>query len=989
MKAKLRLFLLFFCLLPMALLAEEEKTYWGTWESSSDIIINKDQYSNQDIIFFNYSEGKRGYRVYTVKGLSWIAKITNDGLICQDGKESTQYYPNKAGFEDCEILLDNTVSNKFNLSAHYWKPIGNSSHPFKGVFNGAGCCITGLKINECSKNDMLYLGLFGYIKGAYIVELGIEIDKEGISGNVEATNRGLNIGGVAGYMISSSISSCYVHGEPGSMMKGNSAGSASIGGIAGYAKDDNNQIIYCYTMIDLTAGETGNYAIGGIIGDNFGSVTSCYALGTINCTNQTEETYAGGIVGYNWEGYLQNNLALNKGGIQIADEAKKTVFAARIGINEDGYMDNNYASANFRITGQENVSEDYENGILTKTDDNMEDLLGIQNLENSAWTYATDEGFLCLRDIDTENQPVTKLDRNIYVYGPLTLKDDLTATDMIRINYKTGSGWQVVDEDGKRIHSFNGEIAGGSITKGLFATGGTNTEPARVLNIIGDTKIETTENEALYVDSLLYLNVENGVNLNVKGKGGLYINEKAMLYLSQPGLKTRASDGITFEGTGSNGVHNYGKFYIDVNNLAIISSDDKYSTVGLANYNNIIYRGGSLKVEGVYSALGNGEDASFIAENLSSEDNIEFIAKNHVIINLGTINLEGDFNCSIKGDEQGILNAANSVFKIKEAKVTVESGGEYCISNKGDFSVDNNAVLNLVNKDEDKLIEDSQNQTPITVSPGSAIVKASSASNLPSPYALTYTSPSDGILSIVDKDGIVLESGVKINAGSTLYFQVKGNTRKIQYFVFSPKLGGRANKITPDINGKCVYTMQASDIEVSILFENNSNPTPDPAPTVYYTVTLPAVEGAMLDPGAGDYDVESWSTFRFYLTLAPEYDQSQPIVTTDRGETIAPRQSDGAYLVKYVRTDVAITIDGIVKNPDPVANDAVDADNITIRRTADGLLIHVPSPEALTLYTFAGTLVRTIHLPAGDTRIDVPTGTYIVRVGTKVEKVII
>lgn len=102
-------------------------------------------------------------------------------------------------------------------------------------------------------------------------------------------------------------------------------------------------------------------------------------------------------------------------------------------------------------------------------------------------------------------------------------------------------------------------------------------------------------------------------------------------------------------------------------------------------------------------------------------------------------------------------------------------------------------------------------------------------------------------------------------------------------------------------------------------------PELEPEPTVYYTVTLPFVEGAVTDPVAGDYDVESWSTFRFYLTIDTAYSQSQPVVTTSRGETLQPRTSDGAYLLKYVRTDVEVYIDGILLNSPPVANEPIRA----------------------------------------------------------------
>ena len=165
---------------------------------------------------------------------------------------------------------------------------------------------------------------------------------------------------------------------------------------------------------------------------------------------------------------------------------------------------------------------------------------------------------------------------------------------------------------------------------------------------------------------------------------------------------------------------------------------------------------------------------------------------------------------------------------------------------------------------------------------------------------------------------------------------------------------------------------------------------PPYVPPVYYTVTLPAVEGAVTDPVAGDYEVESWSTFRFYLTLDEDYNQSQPVVTTSRGDVISPRSSDGAYLVKYVRTDVAITISGVVKNPDPVANAELHTGSTITAR--DGLLlITTDRPSEAQVIALTGQLIRSLALPSGTTRIDgLADGIYIVRLndGT-VQKVIV
>lgn len=170
-----------------------------------------------------------------------------------------------------------------------------------------------------------------------------------------------------------------------------------------------------------------------------------------------------------------------------------------------------------------------------------------------------------------------------------------------------------------------------------------------------------------------------------------------------------------------------------------------------------------------------------------------------------------------------------------------------------------------------------------------------------------------------------------------------------------------------------------------------STPDPEPEPTpTYYTVTLPSVEGAATDPVAGSYDVESWSTFRFYLTLADDYNQSVPIVTTSRGEVIEPRTSDGAYLVKYVRTDVTLSIDGVVKNPPPVAN--AELQSGTRIFTRDGsIFITTDRPAEAQVFALTGQLIRTLALPAGETRLDPLTdGIYIVRLsdGT-VQKVVV
>lgn len=164
------------------------------------------------------------------------------------------------------------------------------------------------------------------------------------------------------------------------------------------------------------------------------------------------------------------------------------------------------------------------------------------------------------------------------------------------------------------------------------------------------------------------------------------------------------------------------------------------------------------------------------------------------------------------------------------------------------------------------------------------------------------------------------------------------------------------------------------------------NPVPDPTP-VYYTVTLPALEGATTDPVAGDYEVESWSSFRFYLTLDKDYDQSVPVVTTSRGETIEPRTSDGAYIIKYVRTPVAISIAGIQKNTD-VANETIEA-GVKVWTEPSALCLETDRTEEVRIVTVSGSTVAVFEAKPGLNRRALAPGLYIIQTPRKVCKVIV
>ena len=254
-------------------------------------------------------------------------------------------------------------------------------------------------------------------------------------------------------------------------------------------------------------------------------------------------------------------------------------------------------------------------------------------------------------------------------------------------------------------------------------------------------------------------------------------------------------------------------------------------------------------------------------------------------------------------------------------------------------------------------------------------------------HILHIVSPTGGTLKVTDKDGIELSDGSKIVSGTllTLSYTESPNYR------FSEYLSGSSADNLRTLSGNTIQISDA-DLYLSARF-NYEDPTPPPPPApIYYSVFLPGVEGAVTDPVAGTYDVESWSTFRFYLTLDADYDESQPVVTTSRGETLQPRTSDGAYLLKYVRTDVEVYIDGILLNPPPVANEPIRAAAPEPEIWSEDACLCIRLPEGLLtspvrIFTAEGRLLDSFRSTPGLNRRQLPTGIYIVQVGKTARKV--
>ena len=161
-----------------------------------------------------------------------------------------------------------------------WTPVGDSTTPFKGTFDGDGHKITGLKITSGS-----YIGLFGYVgEGATIKDVNL------VGANVFGVKRvGALIGQIKG---NATVSNCTV--DSTSHVTGSDS---NTGGLIGEATGNiavNLDYLTNHAAVENTAGANSRAA--GIIAQ----VTRGANVTISNCENRgpikTSNGYAGGIV---------------------------------------------------------------------------------------------------------------------------------------------------------------------------------------------------------------------------------------------------------------------------------------------------------------------------------------------------------------------------------------------------------------------------------------------------------------------------------------------------------------------------------------------------------------------------------------------------------------------------------------------------------------------------------------------------------------------
>ena len=266
------------------------------------------------------------------------------------------YTPIFTAEELTNISLDGKymLFNDLTLNGTEWTPIGTSSNPFTGTFDGNGHKISNFKVT----GSVQYAGLFGYSKGT-ITNLGIEEFSIDVAYTSSTNQDSSHVGGLVGYN-SGTITNCYATGSVSTVSK------------SSFISTSN------YTYNSVFAG--------GLVGSNYGIIKDCYATGAVISTSGSTSnskfssshsscySYAGGLVGVNGKSitncYATGNVSSAPGGYTntFGDYSYYSYsYAGGLVCSNSGSILNCYATGNVISSSSYEESECYAGGLVGKT----------------------------------------------------------------------------------------------------------------------------------------------------------------------------------------------------------------------------------------------------------------------------------------------------------------------------------------------------------------------------------------------------------------------------------------------------------------------------------------------------------------------------------------------------------------------------------------------------------------------------------------------
>ncbi len=313
-------------------------------------------------------------------------------------------------FDDLMTIDDNAT----NLAAEYvlqadldlngetFAPLGTSSAPFTGSFDGNGYTIDGLTID----NTGTCIGLFGYTEGAEITDVTLT------NVDIDVTYAGgMRVGALVGEAHDTIVSDCSSSSESSNGISITCTGGNNVyvGGLVGlniFSSEDapgaNGGVWLSdsYSECTVNASSVDYVMAGGLVGYNNGSnantsnqgadIEYCYATGNVTAESQNYSTSIGGLVGDNRDSnYAYSSSDINysySSGLTVDSDGQNTNCSGLVGYSYYGSYTDNYW--NTTTSGQTDGVGNYTEGtgdVTGKTSINMANAAYLDN-----WNFTAD-----------------------------------------------------------------------------------------------------------------------------------------------------------------------------------------------------------------------------------------------------------------------------------------------------------------------------------------------------------------------------------------------------------------------------------------------------------------------------------------------------------------------------------------------------------------------------------------------------------------------
>ena len=505
------------------------------------------------------------------------------------------------------------------------------------IINCHNKCAIGFSNSDKNKGGYVG-GIAGQIEGS-VISACSNSGAITVSSGSSATGSG-----IVGASFVSFIVSCF---NTGDISATSNTASAYAGGIVGSSDLNGSQspshISHCYSTGNMTANSSQSVSTSsGIVGGaRYVVIESCFATGTVSATSSSNSNgaYAGGIIGWSWSDNgvtVKDCLALNTGGMKALGTTSEKLAGRIIGKKSNATLSNNYASTKIQLTvgnstsaPTTDIAADAINGADTYLDEVAAEIAAWAGSENTkAFTAigtAADGLLPQLKAVDSygndglptaykndliSGQP-TDLASSSYLASLEPLSLLASNTDLITLSLSDGK-WSYKKGEGETSTRFTGTVK-------MAESAATSTNKLVIATVTGNPTL-TFDKVVIKPTDGVALTINDGcaLTINTAEQGTSTLSSSAASTLLNKGSLMLTGKDLYIGNTGDNneyyGLDNSGTFTV---------TDPSSTSVTFHCANTAIHNTGTLAnawMEWRFSnALESYEDIAFAATDAADQ----------------------------------------------------------------------------------------------------------------------------------------------------------------------------------------------------------------------------------------------------------------------------------------------------------------------------------------------------------------------------------